>query len=366
VLSVHDGSDRSPTPKSGASPARVVRNGRMTDKRANPRKGTRGREVSGAGKRRALGAALAFALVGSAQGGCVRKATHDKTLAELDQVRADREAALAEAAKTKAELARLEEAMRARDATTQEADGERAVLTSKLDEASQQNQELGGRLDAAGMSLERLKGKNVELGSELASMQSRLTELRAQQAAIIAREEKQRALLEDFKAMIAAGDLAVEIEGGRVLLVLPNDVLFDNGKAEVKGAGKRVLRDVGAKLASKKNLELQVGGHTDDAPIHTERFPSNWELSTARAVEVVRLLEAEGLSPKRLSAAGYGEHRPAASNDEPEGRAKNRRIEIALVPDLEEVLADDAKTTAATCPPQGEAQSEQPTEGCSG
>lgn len=293
----------------------------------------------------------------------MRKATHEKTLAELEQVRADREAAIAETAKVKAELARLEETMKARDATTQEADGERAVLTSKLDEASQRNEELGGRLDAAGMSLDKLKGKNVELGAELASMQARLAELRAQQAAILAREEKQRALLEDFRSMIAAGDLQVEIEGGRVLLVLPNDVLFDNGKAEVKSAGKRVLHDVAGKLAT-KNLELQVGGHTDDVSIHTDRFPSNWELSTARAVEVVRLLESEGLDPKRLSAAGYGQHRPAAANDEPGGRAKNRRIEIALVPDLEEVLADPAKTAA--CPtgtggPRGDG-----TEGCSG
>lgn len=287
----------------------------------------------------------------------MRKATHEKTLAELEQVRADREVAIADAARMKSELTRLEVAMTARDATTQQSDGERAVLTSKLDEASQQNDELGGRLDAAGSSLERLKGKNVELGSELASMQSRLAELRAQQAAILAREEKQRALLDDFRTMIEAGDLEVEVEGGRVLLVLPNDVLFDNGKADVKGGGKRVLHDVASKLTAKKNLELQVGGHTDTSPIHTDRFPSNWELSTARAVEVVRLLEADGLDPKRLSAAGYGEHRPAASNDEPEGRAKNRRIEIALVPDLEEVLADPPKN--ASCPTEA-------TEGCSG
>jgi len=329
----------------------------MTDKRAKSRKATRGGEVSSAHRRTALGAALALALVGASTAGCVRKATHEKTLEELDRVRADNAAAVDELAKAKAELGRLEASMQARDATTMEADGERAVLVSKLDEAAQRNGELGGRLDAAGSTLERLKGKNVELGSELASMQSRLAELRAQQAAILAREAKQRALLEEFRTMIEAGDLAVEIQGGRVLLVLENDVLFESGKAEVKSSGKRVLRAVGKTLASKRNLELQVGGHTDTSPIHSERFPSNWELSTARAVEVVHLLEAEGIAPERLSAAGYGEHRPAASNEEREERAKNRRIEIALVPDLEEVLAD---------PPKNACTASEPTEGCSG
>lgn len=301
--------------------------------------------------RTALGAALALALAGATQAGCVRKATHEKTLEELDRVRADQKAAQSELAQAKAELTKLEEAMKARDATTLEADGERAVLVSKLDEASQKNEELGGRLDAAGSSLEHLNGKNVALGSELASMQSRLADLRAQQAAILAREAKQRALLEEFRTMIEAGDLQVEVEGGRVLLVLPNDVLFDKGKTDVKGPGKRVLRDVAKKLADKEDLELQVAGHSDQTPIDTDRFPSNWELSSQRAVEVVHLLEAEGISPERMSAAGYGEYRPAADRRSDEGRAKNRRIEIALIPNLEEVLSPNESPKAQPARP---------------
>ena len=147
--------------------------------------------------------------------------------------------------------------------------------------------------------------------------------------------------------------------------VLENDVLFEPGKSTVKGAGKRVLRAVGEKLAGMDDLELQVAGHTDDTPIHTERFPSNWELSTARAVEVVRLLVEHGVEPARLSAAGYGEHRPAAPNDGDEGREKNRRIEIGLVPDLAPVL-ETPPAEAEDGEPADEARIPASGTGCAG
>jgi chemotaxis protein MotB len=85
--------------------------------------------------------------------------------------------------------------------------------------------------------------------------------------------------------------------------------------------------------------KFQVAGDTDNVPIHTERFPSNWELSTARAVEVVRYLIAQGVRPDVLSAAGYGEFDPVASNDDASSRARNRRIEITLQPNIDELVA---------------------------
>jgi chemotaxis protein MotB len=290
---------------------------------------SRGREV--------LGAALALALAGTSAG-CVRKETHQKALEELERYRESEAALAADLEKARAELAALGAAMEERDAASMESEGARADLTSRLGSAEEQNEELGGRLEAASRSLDALKGKNGELTSELVALRSRIDELRDAQAAAERRAARQRAILEGFQAMIDAGDLEVEVEGGRVLLVLENDVLFEPGRAEVRGEGRRVLRAIGEKLAGMDDLELQVAGHTDDTPIDTPRFPSNWELSTARAVEVVRLLEDEGVEPSRLSAAGYGEHRPTASNDAPEGRAENRRIEIALVPDLAPVL----------------------------
>lgn len=301
--------------------------------------------------RTALGAALAMALVGGSQAGCVRKETHDKTLMELDRVRGERAQAIDDLAKTHAELATLEAEMQARDAATLEADGARADLVSKLGSSEDHNAELGGRLEAASRALDSLRGKNGELSAELASLRMRIEDLRVAQVAAEARAARQRAILESFRALMDAGDLDVEIADGRILLVLENDVLFDAGRARLSADGKRVVAAVGSQLAGMKELEFQVGGHTDDAPIQTERFPSNWELSTARAVEVVRLLEASGVDPQRLSAAGFGEHRPAASNEDDEGRARNRRIEIALVPDLAPVLeAAPAEADKATPP----------------
>jgi chemotaxis protein MotB len=98
-----------------------------------------------------------------------------------------------------------------------------------------------------------------------------------------------------------------------------------------------VLEQVSEVLATIDNREFQVAGHTDNVPIHTSRFPSNWELSTARAVNVVKLMMEQGLEPARLSAAGYADTQPIGSNDDDEGRQQNRRIEISLVPNLDEL-----------------------------
>ena len=140
-----------------------------------------------------------------------------------------------------------------------------------------------------------------------------------------------------FKRMIDAGHLKVTTRHGRVVLQLHNDVLFDAGEAEVKAAGKTALAEVAATLRGVGAKRFQVAGHTDNLPITTEKkklFPTNWELSTARAIAVVKLLTSEGVEPTTLSAAGYGPYDPVASNGTPDGQAKNRRIEITLVPNV--------------------------------
>jgi chemotaxis protein MotB len=107
----------------------------------------------------------------------------------------------------------------------------------------------------------------------------------------------------------------------------------------LKPAGKDALIQVAQVLKTVAGRKFQVAGHTDNVPIQTSRFPSNWELSTARAVEVVKLLVAQGADPRSLSAAGYGEFDAVASNESADGKAKNRRIEITLQPNLDELVA---------------------------
>jgi chemotaxis protein MotB len=106
---------------------------------------------------------------------------------------------------------------------------------------------------------------------------------------------------------------------------------FDSGQADLlPGAGEKIVRI--AKILSKPGLEIRVTGHSDDQPIHTAQFRSNWELSTARAMSVLRLLVDEGgLDPTKLSASGFGEYKPIADNFTPEGRKMNRRVDLVVV-----------------------------------
>ncbi len=108
-------------------------------------------------------------------------------------------------------------------------------------------------------------------------------------------------------------------------------VLFELGEAEILPEGEEVLSEV-AELIREVPNDVMVEGHTDDLPISTEQFPSNWELSTTRATRVARyFIENEGLGPDRFSAAGYSEYRPLVPNDSPENRAQNRRVEVILL-----------------------------------
>jgi chemotaxis protein MotB len=139
--------------------------------------------------------------------------------------------------------------------------------------------------------------------------------------------------------MIDAGDLAITLRDGRMVLRLSNDVLFDSGRAELKPAGKRALAEVAGVLRAIPRRQFQVAGHTDNEPIRFSPFRSNWELSTARALEVSAFLVVQGMDPHALSAAGYGEFDPVSANDTAVAKAHNRRTEITLQPNIDEIVA---------------------------
>jgi chemotaxis protein MotB len=166
-----------------------------------------------------------------------------------------------------------------------------------------------------------------------------LEELRKQKAAVEARLRVFEEFLEKFKAMIDAGRLKVVVRRGQIVLVMETDVLFDLGKTEIKKEGKAALAELAATLRTVKDRNFQVAGHTDTTRIVSKEFASNWELSTARALVVVHFLIARGVGKKTLSAAGYGEFDPIDSNGTAAGRAKNRRIEIMLQPNIEDLVA---------------------------
>ena len=248
--------------------------------------------------------------------GCVTSGTHKAKVAELDQ-------ALQRENQQKAELDRVNK--------------ELADARAKYDNAVAVIGDLKQRLSKLGQNVDELSSERGRLTAGLEDAQKRLEELRQQKAAAEARAAVFRNLVDKLRAMIDAGQLKVTIRNGRMLIVLPNDVLFDSGKTELKPAGKVAVTQVAQVLASMGERRFLVAGHTDNVPIKTSRFPSNWELSTARAVEVARLLVSGGMKPQTLGAAGYAEFDPVAANETPEAKAQNRRIEIILEPNLSDL-----------------------------
>jgi chemotaxis protein MotB len=154
---------------------------------------------------------------------------------------------------------------------------------------------------------------------------------------------------------------------GELVLRLPERLIFPVGDATIQDDGRIALQLIADEVAE-RHVRLRVEGHTDNAPIRTARFPSNWELSTARATSVVAfLVDTKKIDPTRLSAAGYGQYHPIAENDTVDGRAQNRRVDIVVVTD--EVPQDDdgagssAPPPAAPPPPPDPATIDLPTTG---
>jgi chemotaxis protein MotB len=132
-------------------------------------------------------------------------------------------------------------------------------------------------------------------------------------------------------AEIKRNEIAMRREPDGLVISLREVGFFESGSAEMK-SGSQPAFDRIAMMLRQRDYRLRIEGHTDDVPIHTARFSSNWELSTARATEIIRLLMVrDGFSPDRLSAAGYAEYHPVASNGSAEGRGMNRRVDIVIL-----------------------------------
>lgn len=177
-----------------------------------------------------------------------------------------------------------------------------------------------------------LEGLLAELRQTSAELESAVAEKEAQLAEV---QQTQDALIAELENEIAQGQVQVQRLAGQLRVDMVNEILFASGEAEVKPQGRQVLAKI-AEVLKKAGRAVEVQGHTDDVPISgrlAERFPSNWELSAARAVNVARFLQEQaGVDPKLLSATGFSEYQPRAANDTPEGRQSNRRIEILLGP----------------------------------
>ena len=180
----------------------------------------------------------------------------------------------------------------------------------------------------------QLVASKGQLEADVESMKQALAELEARREASEKRLSAYRDLLERFQSLIDAGMLEVKIQNGRMVVELASDVLFASGSAELSPEGKAAIEEVSGVLADIPDRTFQVEGHTDDDPIATPQYPSNWELASGRALTVVKTMVSVGMPPERISASSYAFFQPVASNDSDEGKASNRRIEIVVMPDL--------------------------------
>jgi len=302
--------------------------------------------------------------------GCVSKGTHTQTLSELEQ---SRKASAQTIEALQQEKTRLSNELLAAQSATKELERQVATLQQdkqKLMSGTTTAQEEIARLQkrAGGLETEvaraadltkRLEARDQEIGKLQASIAQEKDRLKAEEAEKASLEHERAAkeaeiqrltkthedLTKSLEAEIAKGDIKIRQVRDRLTINMVDRVLFDSGQAKVKPAGLKVLKQVSDILKKVADKQIRIEGHTDNVPIRgklKERYPTNWELSTARATNVVRyLIEEGGVDQVNLSAVGYADTRPVASNDGEEGRTTNRRIEITLYPkDLSEIAGE--------------------------
>jgi chemotaxis protein MotB len=208
---------------------------------------------------------------------------------------------------------------------------------TELTKLKERYAELDSKVSGSETKLREAETQVAGAKATLTATQEELETLRTQRAETEKRLAAFKDLTERFQKMIQAGKIEVKVRNGVPLMALPAEVLFPSGSAALSRPGELAVMEVGITLKQLPNRRFMVVGHTDNLPVKSATYKDNWELSTARAVTVTQFLISVGLSPKMMMAAGHGEHDPVMPNKTKEGREKNRRIEIILMPDLAEM-----------------------------
>jgi chemotaxis protein MotB len=244
-------------------------------------------------------------------GGCVTTATYEKKSAEADSQ-------AKELAAVKADRDQLKEAFANAAKERDELD---KVLKSKTDDLSK--------------SIADLRQKTADLEAENTRLKENLAELKKKEADVQSESNTYKQLMQEMKGEVAKGQVTISELKGKLTLDVVDKILFASGQAEVTKEGLAVLKRVIDILKNVKDKSIRIEGHTDNVKIKgalVKQYPTNWELSAARAINVTKYLQQQGIDPAFLSATAFGEYKPMAGNDTPEGRAKNRRIAIILLP----------------------------------
>jgi len=222
-----------------------------------------------------------------------------------------------------------------------------AATTQLVDANAKLGEERTSRAEAA-QRLELLEAEKADL---LALKNELSLQVQSKEEEIAKLQGTYQELEQKMQEEIKKGDIRLSQSGGRIKVDLVDKILFDVGDSAVTARGSGVLSRVGAILANVQDKKIQVSGHTDDSPISDklkEKYPTNWDLAAARAINVVRFLEEKAKVPGRsLVVAAYGPWEPISTNRNQSGRARNRRIEIVLTPALAPVPTDAEKAAAA-------------------
>jgi chemotaxis protein MotB len=240
----------------------------------------------------------------STLGGCVAKSDYLKKEAEATAL-ADQVASLS----------------KDKDKLTQERNDLDKLLKAKSDDLTKANNDL------------RLR--NADLEAQNTKLKQDVADLKKKEAEVQAESSTYKDLMKEMKSEIAKGQITISELKGTLTVDVANQILFASGEADVKKDGLAILKRVVDILATVKDKAIRIEGHTDNQKIFgqlAKKYPTNWELSAARAINVTKYLISQGIQPEILSAVAYGEFKPLADNTTPEGRQKNRRIAIILLP----------------------------------
>ena len=259
-------------------------------------------------------------------GGCVAKSDYLRKQAEADALSRDVASLTTENKGLRKRISGIEEKFNGLQAEKERLTAERNDLDARLNTLKEETNR----------TIEEQRNRNTELEGDKQMLGESIALLKKSKEAEVKTVSKTyEELLAEMKGEIEQGQIAITELQGKLTVDVVDKILFDSGQAEVKPEGLAVLKRVVEILMTVTDKVIRIEGHTDNIPIAgalAKRYPTNWELSAARALNVTRYLEKEGIDPYILSAAAFGEYQPVAENDTPEGRAKNRRIAIILLP----------------------------------
>ena len=266
-------------------------------------------------------------------GGCVSSSKFEKKVAEADGLNQALQALQQKYDKLTAENNNLKDQFKKLNGDFAQLSIQKDKITADRDEL---DKVLKSKSDSLSKTINELRGKTAALEMENASLKEGVANLKkTKEEEVKSVSKTYENLMQEMKGEIAQGQVAITELKGKLTVDVLDKILFASGEAEVKPEGLAVLQRVIDILKNVKDKAIRIEGHTDNVKIGgalARKYATNWELSAARAINVTRYLQKQGIDPALLASVAYGEYKPVADNSTSEGRAKNRRIAIILQP----------------------------------